>query len=179
MNAPRLALLALLAACAVTLGLYAFWALADDPHAHLDQSALAPDWWRKGECEKCHSPEGDAESSAPRYHTGQFCLYTHGRTDMTEDRCLKCHSAQGCRDCHSRAPQTHTTGFRKPTALAPDAQRHAVLARIRPSACMACHSNFNAMCGACHTRPETDAWAEAALVPLRRWPILTREKEQP
>lgn len=178
MTAPRIALLTLLAATAVTLGLYAFWSVLDNPHAHLDQASLAPDWWREGTCEKCHSPEGDAGSAAPRYHDEQFRQFTHGRTGMSQERCLKCHSEDGCRDCHARAPQTHTAGFRKPAALAPDAQRHAVLARIRPSACMSCHGNFNALCGNCHTSRETEAWGEAAREPLRRWPLLAR-KEQP
>ena len=179
MSAARIVLLLLIAAGTVTAIVFALWTASADPHASVDRSALAPEWWKQGKCEECHRQDGEAGSKAPAYHSAQFRQFTHGRSGMGEERCLNCHSLQGCRDCHSLAPQNHTAGFRRPGVDSLDAQRHAALARVRPSTCLTCHGSFNVTCGACHTRSETDAWALAARDALACWPRLRAPTERP
>lgn len=177
--ATRLALLLLIAAGVLTTSATAIWYATQDPHHNLVESELAPQWWTQGKCRECHSADGAQGSKAPAYHSAQFRQFTHGRSELKEDRCLKCHNVQGCRDCHALAPQNHTADFRKPGSDTDEASRHPLLARLRPSACLTCHGNFNVSCGRCHNRAESDAWTEEARKTQHRWPKLTGKAERP
>ncbi len=124
------------------------------------------DMFAQGDCAECHE-------QAPAYHLVENWAFTHGRAHQgLEESCEACHSAQSCNQCHDRAPVTHTPDFRNPGTDTVDAERHAVVARVRPSACGGCHQSLAEDCTKCHTLGEVDAWSERARVALARWQTL-------
>ncbi len=127
--------------------------------------------WARGECADCHV-DADAPSGAPAHHLDPLWSITHGRQEgAAPTRCLQCHTAKACRDCHQRRPESHTFGFMRPHTAA-DARRHALLGRLRPSSCMLCHSAPARDCVGCHTATEARGWAEEAAPILSTWPEL-------
>jgi hypothetical protein len=145
------ALVLVLAAVAlVSLGARALRAGGDDPHER----------WARGDCGECHRDDAVA-GAHPAYHTEPGWDVVHGRSPQARpERCLSCHQADECRDCHARPPDTHTAGFRRPAGAGDDARRHAILGRLRPSACATCHVDVVTECDACHSPRQSAAWAE-------------------
>lgn len=95
-------------------------------------------------CQNCHMHQ------APRDHTNQFRLRTHGLlASMDRTRCMVCHKSDSCAQCHKETrPQSHRGGFGSPT------QRH----------CTGCHLPLaNTGCRACHDG--TPSHATAAPLP--------------
>lgn len=133
--------------------------------------------WARGDCAACHADPERADG-APAYHGEPGWAVVHGRTDGAgAPRCLQCHTVDRCRDCHARAPDTHTPGFVNPADAGEDARRHAVLGRLRPSACLTCHTRPVADCVGCHVVAEVQDWAEAAATALAPWPPALLEGE--
>ena len=173
-------LLMIIAAGAITTTAFAFWTATNDPHASMNLRQLSPQWWQRGECQSCHNTGGEAGSSAPRYHSTQFRQFTHGREPGSNpESCFQCHTVNACQTCHSSPPANHNLGFKRPGGGDTDARRHALLARLRPSACMVCHGNFNQLCVECHNRTEAEPWAKLASETLAPWPMLKRTPERP
>ncbi len=127
----------------------------------------AHDLWERGECSSCHE-------EAPRYHLESRWDVLHGRLEPAlSDRCETCHEGGFCVDCHAQAPDTHTAAFTRPGTRSDDGALHALLGRLRPSACAACHDRLAADCGSCHLQPEIAAWDRQAVEELSRWaPLL-------
>ena len=135
-------------------------------------------WWEEGRCKDCHQQLKPAQrlaldrqpSAPPRYHCDPAWPLTHGRKSVSsEDRCLACHRVETCRSCHATRPDTHTRDFVCPRGDGPGLQRHVLLARARPSACMMCHVNLVTACAACHTPREMEPLADEARQALKNW----------
>lgn len=134
---------------------------ATDPHRGLGEWENVHDWRKRGECVECHSardgkplaadnPQGRAIPPA-EYHDEEFRRYTHGRYERHQPQaCLSCHERRVCDDCHARLPESHSEGFTRPAGDTPGALRHAMLGRVRPSSCLACHRGFMGGCLDCH-----------------------------
>ena len=136
----------------------------------------AHEQWSAGKsCSECHQDlEGSAAPAAPRYHGEDSWRYVHGRTrEPDSQRCFSCHTAQACESCHQIAPDSHTQSFRRPASATNDARRHALLGRLRPSSCMACHRSLPQDCSDCHVPSEIQAWTRDGAESLSRWPELS------
>lgn len=142
------------AAPAVVLAVSLYRGIEPDPtHAR----------FASGECASCHD-------TGPKYHGATTWPVTHGRSPFAiEDRCQRCHAAEVCTACHGLAPATHTIGFREPSGDDRDATRHALLARVRPSACLVCHADVATDCGRCHGLADLAPIVERGLRDLDRW----------
>ena len=141
-------------------------AVGADPHTR----------WRRGECTECHRPLDTLASSSapasapPRYHREDGWALTHGRrSDAQPAKCLTCHGKQVCKACHDRAPSSHVTDFKTPRGRNSASVAHAVLARIRPSACLICHGRFADQCTGCHSIKSLEEWSQVAYSTLEPW----------
>ena len=142
-------------------------------------------WWQRGKCSECHREEPDGKigelrvaGPKPTSHEASSWAETHGRAkDSNQDRCFVCHSKNNCRSCHDRAPKTHTTEFLQPSSDSLDANRHILLARLRPSSCLVCHGNFVSTCGQCHAPGEVHDWQQQGMTTLKHWPALLNANE--
>ena len=112
------------------------------------------------------------------YYLNTFRFLRHPKKLLRlghEDRCFTCHSARSCRDCHARAPTTHTPGFVAPGQTNVDATAHAMLGRLHPTSCLTCHRELTAECTTCHPVAEVWSWEGRAREALERWQPLLHE----
>ena len=120
--------------------------------------------WARGDCASCHD-------EAPRHHLEQRWELVHGRAE--EGRaCASCHDGSSCTGCHGRPPSSHDSAFRSP---GDGDGRHALLGRLGPSACGACHKRFASDCAPCHLLAELEPWQERADEVLEPWRSLLEE----
>ncbi len=125
-----------------------------------DHPPLPAERWARGDCAQCHQDDAIA-GAHPQYHADPAWATTHGRAPQARpERCLSCHTVDECRDCHALPPDTHTEGFRRPIGGDDDARRHALLGRLRPSACATCHTDVVTECAGCHAPRQSAAWTQ-------------------
>ncbi len=136
------------------------------------------EWRKRGECRDCHADQATAPATAgiepliaaSAYHTEQFRRYTHGRRgELNPAGCVACHERQACASCHAVRPESHTPDFVAPTGGSDGTDRHTLLGRLRPSACLTCHGSFVSACSECHSPAEVLPWQSAAQDELQRW----------
>ncbi len=145
------------------------------PQVTLWSQSPAHRLWSDGKsCSECHQDtEGSVAPAAPQYHADSSWRYVHGRTREAESqRCFTCHAVRDCESCHQTPPDSHTQSFRQPTGGTRDARRHALLGRLRPSSCMACHRSLPQDCATCHELSEILTWTREGAESLSLWPEL-------
>ena len=186
-NARRLVVFVIIAtvyAGAVT----ARWSRATNSGVSLGESLggweRAHTWWQRGRCNECHreGKDGDvgelrAVGNKPKSHEVVNWSEVHGRMAVaSEQQCLVCHSVDNCQSCHDRAPLTHTSEFVHPSSDSLEANRHILLARLRPSGCLVCHGSFTTTCGECHAPGEVHDWQQQGFDDLSDWPSLVKSR---
>ncbi len=167
-------------AVAYAMTLLPSWVDASGPESPLDEWEDSQVLWQQGECSECHQDKEDDEAQVrfiagarPASHESACWTAMHGRADASSpQRCFVCHSAATCESCHSHPPATHTSRFMNPSSDGLDANRHVMLARLRPSSCLVCHESFVSTCGQCHAPGEVQDWQKRAVAGLKHWPEL-------
>ena len=158
------------------------WSRATNPHFSLGEWDGSSIWWQQDKCSECHKPLDETKtiaidsskgsaSSPPISHQNPNWESHHGRVKAVKRTgCFACHQVSTCDSCHSIVPKTHTIGFSKPDGLSIGAQRHALLARLRPSSCLLCHQNLFTDCTGCHSPGEISSLVKAGEKELKKWP---------
>ncbi|MCO4780857.1 MAG: hypothetical protein KC646_00930 [Candidatus Cloacimonetes bacterium] len=137
----------------------------------------AQNYWNNSQCMECHQDKTSLNNfnkkEHPKFHSDLFVEYTHGKLETNSpQKCLNCHKAQSCKDCHSTAPKNHTQLFKSPQLNHFASNQHILLGRMNKQSCLSCHQNYVAQCSNCHEIKELQQWRKQFESTKNTWSYL-------